>query len=55
MRFRVHATVGSFSVVLSLSVVGVGLVKDFCTLGDVDIFIRHALIYEGASDDLIFG
>ena len=37
MRLRVRTAMGSFSVVLSLFVLGVGLVKDFSILGYVVI------------------
>ena len=54
VRLRVHAAMGSFAVVLSLYVMGVGLVKDFCTLGD-GVVISGTLGDEGMSDIICGG
>ena len=51
MQFRVHDTMGSYSVVFSLFVMGVRLVKAFCTLGD-GVVITGTLIYEGMSNSI---
>ena len=53
MRLHVHASMGSYAVVLSLSVLGVGLIKAFCTLRD-GVVITGTLGDEGMSD-IIYG
>ena len=54
MRLRVRVAMGSYSVVFPLSILGVGLVKSFCTLGDV-VVITGTLGYEVMSDSICGG
>ena len=54
VRLCVHAAMGSSAVALLLTILGVGLVKTFCTLGDVAI-ITGTLRDEGISDSICGG
>ena len=49
MRFCVHAAMGLYSDVFSFSVLGVGLMKAFCALGD-GVFSTGTLVGGGMSN-----